>query len=185
MPDVNLGNTDRRRRSRATDRAHSQGTPQVSAKRYALSSFLIAATLSFGWEMAQMFAYTHRTQVSITLLFCSLAAMGDGVYTALLYWVGKAASADERWIFKLTVNRALVIMLWGFVTAVVIERLGIYMGLWTYAGPMPVLPVLNVGILPVLQLMLLPLIVFGIMRRVATDKRIPGYEFCSTDARFC
>lgn len=131
----------------------------MSTRRVALSLFLTAAALNFGWEMIQMSAYTHQLRISITLLSCWLAALGDAAYTVLLYWWGKALIADERWALNPSLKTALAIMFLGFATALIIERVGIYKGLWQYAGSMPVLPVLKVGLLPVFQLMFLPLIV--------------------------
>lgn len=143
----------------------------MSAKRLVLAIFLTAAVLNFGWEMAQMFAYMHATRMSVVaLLSCSLAAIGDAAYTVVLYCAGKVASANECWPLRLSAKSSLMILLAGFVTAVLIERLGIYAALWRYADSMPVLPVLNVGVLPVLQLMILPFTVFWIVKRISARR---------------
>lgn len=91
----------------------------MSAKRLALTIFLIPAVLNFGWEMAQMFAYVHARRMSVVaLLACSLAAVEDAAYTVLLYWAGKALSADQRWPLRLSAKRSLMILLAGFGTSV-------------------------------------------------------------------
>ncbi len=142
----------------------------MSAKSLALTIFLIAAVLNFGWEMAQMFAYMHARILVAALLSCSLAAIGDAGYAVVLYWAGKVASANECWPLRLSAKSSLMILLAGFVTAVFIERLGIHTALWRYADSMPVLPVLNVGVLPVLQLMILPFAVFWVVKRISAKR---------------
>lgn len=53
----------------------------------------------------------------------------------------------------------------GVVIAVLIERHALATGRWAYTDWMPVLPVLDVGLVPVLQMLIVPAVVFRVAVR--------------------
>jgi hypothetical protein len=111
-----------------------------------------AFILNWIWEMAQMFAFEvkpdeNRLQI---FLFCTLATVIDvlvtiGIY-ALLSRVGL-----KKGVFLFYLSAALL----GSVCAVLFEWSAVWLEFWKYNSSMPIVPVLQVGLLPFAQLTLL------------------------------
>jgi hypothetical protein len=140
---------------------------QTVIRTFLLPTFAIAFPLSFVWEMLQMFAYAPFGQSAAqTWLFCGLASLADALYIALLYWFGTRLTRDRSWIAQLSWRRLLALTLTAIVSATLIERIALSLGLWRYSDAMLQVPLLDVGFLPIIQLIVLPLMTFWFVRQL-------------------
>jgi uncharacterized membrane protein len=106
----------------------------------------------FAWEMAHMSAYQAMDTLSAMVIAqtCGRAAAGDAVITLSLI---------SPWLLRRrrpTVLGHTVLVAAGAVVAVVIERLSLAAGRWSYDATMPMVPGFNVGLWPLLQMAILP-----------------------------
>lgn len=87
------------------------------------------------------------------ILLCTFATIGDVVSTLVIYGI---CSVAARWLnLRSSWNICIIAALLGAISAVIIERVALASGQWTYARQMPLVPVLGVGLWPFLQLTLL------------------------------
>jgi hypothetical protein len=117
-----------------------------------LRAGLAAYLLQFGWEMAQMSAYQAMDTLSAMAIAqtCGRAAAGDAVITLGLI---------SPWLLRRRRPSVLghtVLVAAGAVVAVVIERLSLAAGRWSYDATMPMVPGFKVGLWPLLQMAILP-----------------------------
>jgi hypothetical protein len=124
---------------------------KISGKRiFGLGA--VAFVLNWVWEMAQMFAFELPSGVHTVLMtvFCTAATVVDALVTigiyALLIKIG-LKSLNAAFYF---LAGAL-----GATCAVVFERFAFAFGLWSYNDLMPLVPIIEVGLLPFIQLALL------------------------------
>lgn len=140
---------------------------QTAIRTLLLLTFTIAFPLSFVWEMLQMFAYAPFGQSTAqTWLFCGLASLADALYIALLYWFGTRLTRDRSWIAQLNWRRLLALTLAAIVSATLIERIALNLGLWRYSDAMIRVPLLDVGFLPMIQIIVLPLVTFWFLNQL-------------------
>lgn len=92
--------------------------------------------------------------------FCALASVADGIMTLLLYFAFAFIYKEPLWAKKLTVLRAIVLMIIGGFGAILAEVWHMSIGNWQYTDDMPLLPFVNVGLSPFLQFMMLPPIIY-------------------------
>ena len=57
-------------------------------------------------------------------------------------------------------KRFVAIAITGFILAVIIEKYALAIGRWSYNPLMPIIPILNVGLIPILQMIILPIAIF-------------------------
>ncbi len=101
--------------------------------------------------MAQMFAFKLKPEDSRieVLVFCTLASVVDALVTIGIYkLLSQFFSANQTVFYFLAA--VLVAM-----CAVFFERFAFRFGLWAYSELMPVVPILETGLLPFMQLTLL------------------------------
>jgi hypothetical protein len=112
--------------------------------------FAFAFGLNWIWEISQTFAF-EMSGVSggKMLLFCTFAAVIDGIVTIAIFWILHKIIAVVNLKFYLS---AAVL---GALSAVFFEQVAFTFDLWSYDDKMPVLPVLGTGLLPFLQLTIL------------------------------
>ena len=88
-------------------------------------------------------------------LFCTAASVGDAALTLLIFGAGALAARRWSWVeafgWKAYAGAAVL----GGVSAAVIEWAALGAGYWSYAGAMPRVPLLGVGLWPFAQLALL------------------------------
>ena len=101
--------------------------------------------------MAQMFAYKLKPEDSRieVLVFCTLASVVDALVTIGIYKLLARFLSTNQAIFYLFAAAP------GALCAVFFERFAFRFGLWTYSELMPVVPILETGLLPFMQLTLL------------------------------
>jgi hypothetical protein len=126
-----------------------------SVLMFVLRLALAAFVLNWVWELAQMYFYESGKAAWHEFAFCTIAAIGDSLLTVLAYAVGAAFSKNVQWALGGGRKAYLAFALFGAGSAVVIERIALTVGFWEYADRMPIIPLLDVGLIPVVQLTLL------------------------------
>lgn len=116
------------------------------------------------WEMAQMRAYKEMARAPWwgTVLPCTLATLGDVLFTLLVYGVGALASGHIEWGTTGRWNVYATAAFLGAGLAMAIEWKARLSGTWSYTEHMPIVPGLSVGLWPLLQLTLLVPVAFWI-----------------------
>ncbi len=102
--------------------------------------FVGAFLLNALWENLHSIFYTKYRGGSITEFILLRAALVDAFYILFL-------ALAARWFQK-----PWMMVIGGFLLAVGIEVWALGTSRWAYASSMPLLPILDVGLLPVLQL---------------------------------
>jgi hypothetical protein len=72
------------------------------------------------------------------------------------------------WYIRPRLKEYLLMTVLGFTIAVLIERRALAGSRWVYTDQMPIMPIVNVGLVPVLQLIVLPPVVLWMARRVTS-----------------
>ena len=136
---------------------------------YFVAVCAIGFALQWTWEMAQMFAYREMAgqRWQDTVLTCTLATAGDILATLSVYGFIAILKWNSRWVLQARTGDYVLAGLTGALIAIVTEKLATAYGLWSYTHAMPVLPVIEVGVLPLLQLIALIPITLWVARRFA------------------
>jgi hypothetical protein len=129
-------------------------------KRFSFKIIIIAFLLNFAWEMLQMPLYKGMGLNITSVAFCGMASVVDSVMALLLYYLFALLYREMFWILKYSLQRIVVLVLYGALGAIIVEIIHIYKGNWTYSRLMPVIPFVKVGISPVLQFMILPVLTY-------------------------
>lgn len=133
-----------------------------------LKSFLIVLAVSaFGlnmlWEMAQVFAFSSLDKASTfeIVVLVTIASIADAIITLLAYLLVASLRRKWRWWNEARALDFLIFAVVGAVAATLIETIALSRGIWAYGSYMPIVPLLNIGLLPFLQLtFLLPAALF-------------------------
>ncbi len=129
-------------------------------KRFSFTIILIAFLLNFAWEMLQMPLYEGMELTITSVAFCGLASVADTVLVLLLYYFFALVYREPFWVQTYTLQRIVVLALYGATGAIVAEIVHVYAGNWTYSRLMPLIPFVDVGLSPVLQFMILPVLTY-------------------------
>jgi hypothetical protein len=135
--------------------------------RYGLIAAFIFL-LNFIWEISQAFLYEVHFQGRLDFILVHLkAASGDLLIFLLLYFFGVLFfHRDCYWLIRNNKVKFMFVSFLGIVVSVVIEKLALSFGRWSYNSLMPIVPVLNVGLTPVLQMIILPVVSIVFAKRV-------------------
>lgn len=97
---------------------------------------------------------------------CTRATLGDAAVMLVAFWVTAATVRSRRWILHPIMPTIFGFVAVGLAVTVVLERLATgALNQWAYAPAMPVVPILEVGLLPLLQWLFLPPLVIWFVRR--------------------
>lgn len=124
--------------------------------------------LHFAWEMMQVPWFEGMTEAShgAVVWLCTRAALGDVVIALAAFWVACLVARGRQWIMQARRRPLLVMLLTGVVVTLAFEWLATGpLERWQYAGEMPVVPVVGVGLTPLLQWLLLPPLMVWLSRR--------------------
>jgi hypothetical protein len=130
--------------------------------------FLLAVAVNFAWEMAQSALYTPMGAPLTATWRCFVASLGDGAIVTGIAGSGWLLFGRADWFVRPGMKEYLATTALGITIAVLIERHALAASRWAYTNRMPILPVLNVGIVPVLQMAILPSLVFRVAARRAS-----------------
>ncbi|NTW15665.1 MAG: hypothetical protein HGA38_04865 [Candidatus Moranbacteria bacterium] len=131
---------------------------------------VLSFSLNLVWEMSQSFLYAPHFSGSLEFIRIHVvAASVDVAFLSFIVWIGCAVSGMRlgNGLIRMAAT-ALV----GFTVAVVIERVALAAGMWSYGIYMPLLPFFGVGLAPILQMTVIPAILsrvwFGVERDSAS-----------------
>ncbi|MBI2367667.1 MAG: hypothetical protein HYV01_22060 [Deltaproteobacteria bacterium] len=126
------------------------------------SIFVVGVVVNYVWELAQAPLYVGMENYSIAVLrHCFVASLGDGLMVLLITAVGWLVLRHQNWFAHPGVAGYLVMLTTGFLLAVLVEWVGVYvLGRWQYTETMPVVPGLGVGVVPIAQMVVLPPLIF-------------------------
>lgn len=145
--------------------------PESSSRRRdflnrAWKIFCIASIVNYPWEVGQIVFYDFSGGVLDAAVHCFIPSLGDGVIVLIIYLAGLLVFRRLDWVDKPGVTNYVVLLVTGFMVAIVVEWLGmVVLNRWKYNPLMPVLPYLNLGLLPILQMLLLPPLIFTLVAR--------------------
>ena len=90
-----------------------------------------------------------------TAVMCTAASLVDAAATFGIYLIVALVLRRRLWGLGSNWRHYLAAALLGLAVAVVIEKVTVPLGLWSYSSRMPIVPVIEVGLWPMLQLTLL------------------------------
>ncbi len=144
---------------------HSSGRNSTDNSWQTMAAiFLVAVGFNYVWELAQSPLYAGMSDFSRMLWHCFAPSLGDGLLVLLIFAAGWVALRRRDWFVRPGVRGYALMLSAGFVIAVSVELLAVYvLGRWEYNARMSLLPGLGVGLLPVAQMLLLPPIIFRVV----------------------
>lgn len=138
--------------------------PYAAFLQRVLTIFMIASLVNYPWGVGQMAFYEASGTLADFARHCIIPSLGDGILVLLIYMSGLVAFKLLDWTDAPSRRGYTWTLGIGLVIAVAIEWLGVYgLGRWRYSELMPLVPVLNVGVLPILQMPLLPALIFRLV----------------------
>ncbi len=134
-------------------------------KKIIIYIILISIPINFIWEMAQMPLYKNMPWNLDTSLFCLVASFGDALMIIIIFFSVAFILKENNWILDLTLQKIVLMLLVGFIIAILVERFALVDNMWSYSALMPIIP-FNVGLSPILQMVILPLLIFRIIKKI-------------------
>ena len=129
---------------------------------------LFAFLLNFAWEILQSGFYRGMREMphGDAVRLCTLATLGDVGMTLAAFWVVAWLGGGRRWLLRPTWAHVVGFTGLGLAITLVFEHLATQVwGLWSYSEAMPVIPILEVGLVPLLMWSVLPPLVIWFAHR--------------------
>ncbi len=131
--------------------------------RFLVYLLVISFLLNFVWEISQMTFYKFEGlgDISNYLKFIEvhwIVSFKDALIVIGLYLLTGILMRNMYWGRKISNKKLAILLVLGGLWAILVEYHAINNNRWAYSSLMPILPLLNVGLLPVLQMMILPLL---------------------------
>jgi len=114
--------------------------------------FFLAFLTNFIWENLHARFYAHYRGGPITKLVLFRASLYDAFVITLMAVVFMAIPA--------LYERLWLVLIFGIVFAVILERWALKTKRWEYKKSMPIIPVLKVGLTPAIQLGLIAYLIY-------------------------
>lgn len=131
--------------------------------RLFIVTFVVAVAANFAWEVAQSVLYTPMGGWLSGTWRCFVASLG--VIVLGIAGSGWLLFRRADWFVRPGIAGYLLMTAIGVAVAVLIERRAIATGRWVYTDRMPIMPIVNVGLVPVLQMITLPPFMFSVAGR--------------------
>ena len=129
--------------------------------------FITAVIINFPWEVAQSgFFASMGPTLAQGLWRCFQGSLGDGVMVVLLAMLVGAALRRTDGFLTPGKRGYFLMACFGAVIAIGVERIGLREDRWSYRSTMPLIPILNVGLVPVLQMIVLPPLIYQFAGRL-------------------
>lgn len=136
--------------------------------------FFVAVFLNLVWELGQAFLYVGMNYDLAMIAHCLWASLGDGLILWVIYLSGLLIFRDIRWFIHPSASHYAVMLTAGLTISITVEWVGLdVLKRWAYTESMPIIPILNIGLLPVLQMLLLPPIIFALVAALKMCSREP------------
>lgn len=137
-----------------------------------LNVALFAFLLNFVWEMLQI-RFFHGMAEAFhwdAVLICTQATIGDvGIALAAFWVVAWLGGCGRSWPLRPTAPQVVAFTGFGILVTIAFELLATHVwDRWSYSAAMPVIPLLEVGLLPLLQWTVLPPLVIWLVHRQLT-----------------
>ena len=146
------------------DSTSAGGILNVPETNVAIFAFL----LNFPWEFFQVpfFAGMATAPHWDAIRFCTRASLGDAGIAVVAFWAVAIAVRSRTWVRHPRPVEVLGFVAGGVAITIVFEWLATgVLGRWAYADTMPVVPLVDVGLLPLLQWIVLPPLIVWFVRR--------------------
>lgn len=138
----------------------------ISIWRSSAVIFFIAVAVNYAWELLQAPLYEWPGKSRNALWHCFVASLGDGLLVLAIYGAGWLAFSRLDWIRKPGIGGYLLMLAAGLFIAIGVEWIAVHViHRWTYAGQMPRVPGLDIGIVPIAQMLVLPPLIFRVASR--------------------
>jgi len=140
--------------------------------RYVLCGYvlIIGFLLNLIWENVQAPFYKGYNGFFAHFWICFAAAAVDALVLLLLYILFAVSNQSLYWPLKVRLWQYGLLAFIGGLLALWFEKWALAGEQWSYTNAMPVVPVLDAGLLPLLQLMLLPGLTFYLGANVARPR---------------
>ena len=126
--------------------------------------FAVAVAMNYPWELAQAPLFAGHEDFTAIWRHCFVASLGDGVLVLLIYAVGWLAWHRQNWFERPGARGYALMLVSGLTIAIAIEWIAVHvLQRWAYLPAMPLLPVIDIGIVPIAQMLVLPPLVFRIV----------------------
>lgn len=125
----------------------------------------ISLLLNIVWENLQAPLYQDYINFWQHLPICSVASLGDVLIILILYFMLAILNRDMFWIAKISKTDVVIMIVFGVLVAVGIEKWALGTARWGYASTMPLIPYSNIGLLPILQMIILPWATYRLARK--------------------
>ncbi len=125
--------------------------------KFYLILFLAGFFINLVWEISQKQFFAGKPVDTFIegLYYCSLASIIDGITVVSIYFISSLILKTDHKLFY------LLTAFLGALCAIFFENVAFYLNLWSYKESMPMVPLVEAGILPFFQLILLvPLSIF-------------------------
>jgi hypothetical protein len=133
-----------------------------------LNIALFAFLLNFAWEILQSPFFRGMTEArhGDAVRVCTLATLGDVGIMLVSFWCVTWVGGGRRWPLRPTTKQVVGFTGLGLAATIFFEMLATQVwSLWSYSELMPVIPILEVGLIPVLMWALLPPLILWFVRR--------------------
>ncbi|MBW7468750.1 hypothetical protein ABID22_003172 [Pontibacter aydingkolensis] len=132
---------------------------------------VVGFLLNLIWENAQAPLYFEYKGFYSHFMICFVAAVVDALVILLLYLLFALFMHNLYWPLHAGVGQYFLLVFIGGVMAVWFERWAFVNRQWSYRQAMPIVPILDIGLLPLLQLMILPLLSIWISTHLALKRQ--------------
>ncbi len=138
--------------------------------RFVITTILFAFFFNVPWEILQIPLFKGGVYEWHHILFCLLASFADVIMVLLIYFGFALIYKNALWVKNLNTNRVILLVLMGGTGAILAEVWQLSIGTWSYAGAMPLIPIVNVGLSPVLQFTILPILIYRLSFKMLAKK---------------
>ena len=134
----------------------------VTWKTYAVV-FAVAVTFNFPWEILQAPLYRIETGSLPRWVHCLRASFVDGLLVLLILILGARVLRRPDWFDRPGERGYAWMLASGAVFAAALEWTAVHiLKRWSYEPTMPLLPVLDIGLVPIAQMLVLPPAIFAL-----------------------
>ena len=123
--------------------------------------FIVAVLVNYPWERLQSQLYVRPGGAGIPWWLCLAASLADGLFVLVIFGIGWMALGSRTWFEQPRIEGYFVMLTSGAVISVGIEWATVYvLRWWTYGERMPLVPLINIGLVPITQMLVLPPLIF-------------------------
>lgn len=137
-----------------------KASKRAQFRKFIFLTAILAFLFNLAWELGQGPLYKGYRYDAEHISFCALASVADAIMVLLIYFGLALIFRNGLWIQNFTYLRILLVMLIGFIGAVLAEVRHLSAGTWAYTESMPIIPIVEAGLSPVLQFTILPPLIY-------------------------